>query len=185
MSVLRIGNKFKTAPGRSTKSSSQGVAIPCPKCQESIRISGALGDEPVRCPRCAYPMIRRADLLLIVSACRNIAGGDQAESAVRILNWLADFHPEAGTALGDLANRYTIPVSDRERWNKMTGAYAGGDRGAQEWLMRMCQSNPKTYQADSCKNCGAPKYYITGQRQQTRCCYCQSTDGGDTDNARK
>ena len=185
MSVLRTGNRGNPQKSSRWQGLSRGVAVPCPKCRETIWITGAMGDEPVRCGKCAYPMIRRADLLLIVSACRKIGSADQAESAVRILNWLTDLIPEAGNALGELANRYTVPISDRERWNKLIGAYAGGDRSAQEWLEKMCQSNPKTYQNDACRNCGAPKYYISGQRRQTSCVYCQTTDGGETEDARK
>lgn len=185
MSVLRMGTRFGTSSGRNPKGSAQGVVVPCPKCHEQIRITGMMNDEPIRCPKCAYPLIRRADLLLVVHACREIDSADQAENAVRILIWLSDFIPEAGTALGELANRYTVPVSDRERWNKLIGAYTGGDRNAQEWLTRMCQSNPKTYLVDSCKNCGAPKYFVSNQRRQTMCGYCQCTDGGGADSAKK
>ncbi len=176
MSVLRMGDSFGRFPGRDAGGMLHAVAVPCPKCQETIRVTGILRDEPIRCGKCAYPLIRRADLLRVIGACRKIANADQVGTAVRILNWLADTVPEAGTALGELANRYTVPVGDRERWNRLIAAYSGGDGNAREWLTRMCQSNPETYKTGPCKNCGAPKYYISGQRSKTLCIYCQSTD---------
>ncbi len=169
MSVLRMGNRL----GSVVRGDKSGITVKCPKCQENIKISGFKNDEPIRCPKCAYPMIRRADLLLIVAACRKIAHADQVGSAVRILGRLSDFVPEAGTALGDLANKYTLPLSDQERWNKLISAYHGGDESAQEVLNRMCKSNPETYVHASCKNCGAPKYYVRHQKGKNLCSFCQ------------
>ena len=169
MGVLRHDRNLESgSPGG-------GITVTCPKCQESIVIRGFSGDEPVRCGKCAYPMICREDLLLIVDACRKIDNADYVESAVKILRRLSDIIPEAGTALGALASMYTLPVSDNERWNRLISAYAGGDENAQEWLRRLCQSNPGVYGCRPCRICGAPRYYIKSQKDKTSCSYCQST----------
>jgi len=172
MSVLRRGN-IGNAPAASGVGR---ITMKCPKCQENIGITEFRGNQPLRCAKCAYPLICRSDLLQIVTACRNLKNANQAANAVRVLGRLADYLPEAGTALGVLANQYTLPISDMERWNKLNSAYASGDENAREWLNRMCQSNPGIYMQGFCGNCGAPKYYIREQAGKSLCGYCQSTD---------
>lgn len=173
MSILRkrsIGS-LSTAAGIGSY-----IAVKCPKCRENIGIPEYKGNNPIRCAKCAYPLIRHSDLLLIVATCKKLSNANQVGSAVRILGQLADHIPEAGTALGVLANHYTLPISDMERWNRLSSAYAGGDENAREWLNRMCQSNPGTYKQGFCGHCGAPKYYIKHQAGKATCIYCQSTD---------
>ena len=176
MSVLRMGNRQGVARGRELGGASHGITVKCPKCQTAITVTGFKNDQPIRCANCAYPMVRRADLLRIIAACKKIGNADQVGSAVRVLGWLADYVPEAGTALGELASQYTLPLSDRERWNKLISAYAGGDEAAREWLNRMCRSNPDTYRHETCKSCGAPKYFVKQQKGSILCTYCQSAD---------
>lgn len=173
MSVLRRGSiATRSADGAAVC----GVTVQCPKCQERIIIAESRGNKPIRCAKCAYPLIRRSDLLLIAAACKKPASEAQAGRAVRILGWLADILPEAGTALGALANEHTLPISDMDRWNRLNSAYATGDENAREWLNRMCQSNPGIYKQGFCGNCGAPKYYVKNQTGKALCTYCQSAD---------
>lgn len=173
MGVLRKGSKQGTI-----KPTGGEIIVKCPKCQEEIHITGPNdNNEPIRCGNCAYPMIRRSDLLRIVEACRKKpADAAQALVAFKILIRMADYVPEAGTALGVLANHYTLSMTDWERWNRLVAAYAGGDENAREWLNRMCQSNPGTYKQENCSQCGAPKYYTKDQQGTTRCIFCHSTD---------
>ena len=176
MSVLLTDNRNGRAPGIDRNGVGKGIIIHCPKCQAKLSITGFRNDEPLRCITCAYPLITRTDLLQVVAACKKLSSADQVSSAVRILEKLADFIPEAGTALGVLANQYTLPVGDLVRWNKLISAYATGDENAHEWLNRMCQSNPEIYGKKICKNCGAQKYFIRGKASKTICNYCQSVD---------
>ena len=154
----------------------QGVTVRCPNCQEKIVLTELQNDAPVRCPKCYYPMICRADLVRIVDACREINSADQADSASGILERLSDIIPEAGTALGELAKNYTLRGGDKERWNKLIGAYSGGDERAKDLLDKMCQANPQIYGKRICRSCGALKYYSKSQTTMTRCIYCLSSD---------
>ena len=173
MSVIRRGPQVSSLPG---KGGSTGIPVKCPKCQETIEITEFKGNKPIRCPRCSYPMIRRTDLLLIAAACKKLKNANQTRSAVGILKRMSEYLPEAGEALGALANQYTLPISDIERWNWLNGAYAAGDENAREWLDRMCQSNPGSYRQSFCEKCGAPKYYARQQAGSSLCKYCQSAD---------
>ncbi len=173
MSVLRD----KSRAGLTRPSSkNRAITIKCPKCQENISIIGFESNEAIRCARCAYPLILQDDLLQIVNACRELTSADQISSAVAILDKLTDLLPEAGTALGYLAKKYTLPLNDQERWKKLIGAYAGGDASAQEYLDEMCRSNPENYKRSNCRNCGARKYYDKYQRGNASCIYCLSME---------
>ena len=178
MGVLRVGKTdgFTQGQGAGRNGAMSGITVKCPKCQAPVVIAGFRNDEPVRCSKCAYPMVSRADLMQIVAACKKPNSADQVNAAVIILERLADFIPEAGTALGELSSQYTLPISDWERWNKLYSAYSGGDERAREWLDRMCQSNPGVYGQKTCSRCGAQKYYIKRQGSGSVCIYCQCAD---------
>lgn len=173
VSRIKPGQKSSADPGLHGGS---WITVKCPKCQADIRLSGFKGDAPIRCGKCAYPMIRRSDLLQIVAACRNVSTNDQIGSAVGILKQLTKDIPEAGTALGALARKHTVPFSDQQRWELLIAACAGGDENAREWLDKMCESRPDAYKCGHCANCGAPKYYLRGKKGETQCNYCQSMD---------
>lgn len=176
MSVIRNKN-ISLSNGKGLQlHNPDGITVKCPKCQSAIVINRIHSDVPVRCSKCNYPMICRSDLMQIVSACKKLTSSDQIASAARILQQLSETLPEAGTALGVLANQQTLPISDRERWSCLLAAYAAGDDDAREWLGLMCQSNPKMYERISCKNCGAPKYVEKSQRKSSVCVFCQLTD---------
>ena len=130
---------------------------------------------PVRCTKCNYPMIRRADLKAIVSACES-AKPNQLNSTVSVLRFLSNYIPEAGSALGTLSSHYTLPLSERERWNKMMNAYASGDVKAQECLDLMCRANPSVFERRVCKNCGAPVYIDKSHQGKTLCVFCHEGD---------
>ena len=178
MGVLRMGGVGGIAQGQGSIRDSvmSGISVRCPKCQAAVVIAGIRNNEPVRCAKCAYPMITRADLLRIIDACRKPNSVDQVSTAVRILEILADYIPEAGTALGALASQHTLPISEQERWSKLLSAYSSGDENAREWLTRMCQSNPELYGQKTCSHCGAQEYYIKRPGGRAVCIYCQSVD---------
>ena len=167
MGILRSG-----MPGSAAQN---GISVKCPKCQTAILITAMGPGAPVRCPQCSYPMIRQTDLLAVVAACTAV-GDHQVDSAVRILRFLSDTLPEAGTALGKLASRYTLPLNESERWNRMVNAYARGDRNAQEWLNLMCKASPGKYERRVCKNCSAPVFIDKGHHGKMLCVYCQCAD---------
>lgn len=152
-----------------------GISVKCPKCQSNIVITESSGNAPIRCEKCNYPMIRRSDLLLLIDACKNMEATPDG-GAVSVLLRLSEYIPEAGTALGLLANRLTLPLSTEQRWNKLLSAYAGGDEKAQEGLSLMCASHPERYEHRYCKNCGASKYIEKLHSGKTVCIYCQSSD---------
>jgi len=170
VSLLDIGRR----PRPGAAQGGAAIIVKCPKCREDIRVTGFPNDEAVRCGRCAYPLVCRSDLLAIVEACGSASGAEQLVCAVRVLTWLTDHVPEAASALGSLAARHTLPMSDRDRWSCLAAAWARGDRQAQEWLDKMCQSNPETYKRVPCKSCGAPRYFIGRRQDSAPCVYCQS-----------
>ena len=153
-----------------------GVTVKCPKCQGNIMISGMNGREPVRCAKCHYPMIRGSDLQAIVAACRKLANPNQVDSAIGILKHMAEYMPEAGTAIGELAGRYPLPISEAEKWSLLNSAYAGGDENARQWLNLMCQTSPDKYQQRVCPHCGAPKYTDRQNPAHSLCVFCQQAD---------
>ena len=147
------------------------ISVKCTKCQAYIPIKGISNNMPVRCPECNYPMICYSDMLSIVSACKN-AKESQLSSAVGILRFLADILPEAGTALGYLAKKYTVTMQEHERWIVLQFAYASGDDKAKEWLDLMCRSNPASYGKQYCPYCGAPIYMNLRSEEKKVCVYC-------------
>ena len=182
--MTSVIKKFGTPKGRGNVMAKPGTGIGknagvpfrCPKCTELINITDINGDAPVRCEKCNYPMIRRSDLLVIVAACKNIKNASQTKSATDILRKLSDHLPEAGTALGTLASKFTLPMSEDERWSILLSAYAGGDEHAKEWLHLMCKSNPGNYAETRCKNCGAIKYISKYHAGKMACIFCHNTD---------
>ena len=126
----------------------------------------------MRCAKCFYPMIHRSDLLLIVEACKN----SKSANSIGILRHLANYIPEAGTALGAMASKGVLTINDSERWDYLNRAYTGGDENAREWLNIMCQSNPWNYKRSFCRHCGAPKYYTGDRGEITMCVFCHSRD---------
>lgn len=173
MSVLRRDNHRKDIP---VVKGSGKIAVRCPKCRETIGVTEIKGNRPIRCAKCSYPLIRRSDLMLIVAACKKPDNSNQVSTAMRILQQLAEILPEAGTALGEMADTHTLPISDTERWNMLNESYAQGDENARELLNRMCKANPGIYGQRICKGCGATQYFIKGKTENALCSYCQSTD---------
>lgn len=179
MSILRNtgnSNSFRRSPAR--PEANDGISVKCPRCQSVILCSGLHGDEPVRCSKCNYPLVCRSDLLLLINACKRIKNAHQVNCAVSVLLRLSEFMPEAATALGMLPtlSTFTIPLSERDRWNMLSGAYIAGDDSAQEGLQLMRHSNPGLYAYRNCSNCGAPKYYERHSRVKTLCPYCMNAD---------
>lgn len=156
------------------ENSHPSISVKCSRCQAHIQIKGISSNMPVRCSECNYPMICYSDMLAIVEACRN-AKESQLSSAVLILRFLSGVLPEAGTALGYLAKKYTLQMSERERWIILQTAYAAGDEKAMEWLDLMCKSNPISYAKHNCPYCGAPIYMDLSHQEKKICVYCQST----------
>lgn len=175
MGVIRDGGVI-TSHNNAVRAKESGIIVKCPKCQGDISVTGFRNDEPVRCPKCAYPLVTRADMLQIIAACAKPDNAGQVGSAVGILKRLADFVPEAGTALGSLAGKYTLPISEQERWEKLVDAYAAGDENAKEGLNRMCQSNPEMYGHKLCSHCGAHKYFIKRKNGEPVCVYCRRSE---------
>ena len=174
MSVIRNGT---TVPGKNgPRPKGGGISVRCPKCQGSIMVSAIDGREAIRCGKCRYPMIRGEDLRAVIAACRKATGPGQANSAAGILESIMEYMPEAGTALGELAAKYTLPMSENDRWNALTAAYAGGDENAREWLNLMCRTSPDRYQQCLCKSCGAPRYMLKNARSGSPCIYCRQAD---------
>ena len=179
MSVFRnapVGGGKPANAARTGKPGGGSITVKCPKCQTNIVIAKLNGHEAIRCHKCNYPMIRQDDLLSIVTACRKLTNPNQADNAARILRFMVEYMPEAGTALGELAGKYTLPLSESDKWSALTTAYAGGDESAREWLNLMCQTSPDKYQQCLCKNCGAPKYVLKNTQIKSPCVYCQQTD---------
>ena len=176
MGVLRNNTVDSGGKKSVQRKTGGGITVKCPKCQTVIMVSKMNAHEPVRCGKCNYPMIRNEDLLAIISACRRLNNSNQVESAVQILRFMVEYMPEAGTALGDLASKYTMPMSENDKWSCLNAAYAGGDESAREWLNIMCQTSPDKYQQCLCKNCGAPKYVQKNTQIKSPCVYCQRTD---------
>lgn len=153
-----------------------GIPVTCPKCQANILIKGLQGNTPVRCSKCNYPMICRSDLLPIIAACKKATTAEQTHCANDLLQRFSEFMPEAGTAIGMLANHQKIHIGDTERWAKLINAYAGGDNNAREFLNLMCASTPEYYEQEYCRSCGAPKYRDKRLKVSSACIYCQTTD---------
>lgn len=172
MGILR-NSQTETAGKKGFHPGGGSIEVRCPKCQAIIYIAGVDGHEPVRCRKCRYPLIRNGDLRVIVDACRNISKPNQAETAVRVLRNMLEYMPEAGTALGELAGRQSLPMSERDKWDCLTAAYARGDENAREWLDQMCRTSPDQYRQSLCGNCGAPKYVLKGARAESPCVYCR------------
>lgn len=177
MSVLnpRIPFGGKSADKLSGKHTS-GISVSCPKCQANILFKDLRGNQPIRCDKCNYPMIRRSDLLPVVNACKKASTAEQMRCASDLLQRYSEFMPEAGTALGMLANLQKVNIGDAERWSKLINAYAGGDTSAREFLNLMCASTPEYYEQEFCRSCGAPKYRDKRQKLAGACIYCQTTD---------
>lgn len=152
-----------------------GLNCTCPKCQTGIRITQLQANAPIRCEHCSYPFIRRSDLMLIVAACKQI-NASQLGTAVTVLRQLSDKLPEAGTAMGELAGRFTLPLSDDERWNYLLGAFSAGELKAQQYLNLMCKSAPERYSQSPCSHCGAPVYRAKSNPQAYPCLYCRGTE---------
>lgn len=174
MSVLRGGLKPNGKTSVRSSFSGSGITVKCPKCEANIVIVNMNSQEAVRCSKCHYPMISKADLLSIVDACRNPGNPNQVDCSVNILRCMADYLPEAGTALGALANQYPLPMSESERWEKLSAAYAAGVDDARDWLVLMCQTNSEAYEQCTCKNCGAIKFVKHHQAEKNLCIFCQS-----------
>lgn len=155
---------------------SGGITVKCPKCQTSITVTAMTGDVPVRCGKCNYPLVLRSDLMQLIAACKTLKSNSQVGSAESILRSLSDYIPEAGTALGSLANQHPLAISEKERWDRLVSAFSMGDAEAQEWLNLMCRSHPDLYERRQCKSCGAPKYVEKHHPDKTLCIYCQSAD---------
>ena len=149
------------------------ISVKCSRCQTHILIKGIGSNMPVRCPECNYPMICYSDMLSIVEVCKN-AKESQLSSSVAILHFLSGILPEAGTALGYLAKKYTLQMSERERWTILQYAYAAGDDKAREWLDLMCKSNPTTFEKKICPYCGATVYSDLSYQEKKICVYCKS-----------
>ena len=175
MGVLR-----NSLPGMQGKNGEKrrggGITVKCPKCQANIAIPGLNGREPVRCAKCHYPMILTEDMKAIVNACRELKNSNQVDCAVGILCKMVEYMPQAGTAIGALANKYPLPISENEKWAILNSAYAGGDGNAQEWLNLMCQTSPDRYQRCICKHCGAIKYIDRQDRIRNVCVFCRKAD---------
>ena len=179
MGIIRSDSgKRNSRAGVKAVDKGDGLTVTCPKCRASIVFSGLHGDTPIRCGSCNYPLIRRSDMFSIIAACKTVKTASQASCAVSVLRRLAEFMPEAGTALGLLPSQLTIPLplSESERWNVLANAYAAGDDNAREGLNLMRQSSPDLYSISYCKSCGAMKYHERHASSTTACPYCQRTD---------
>lgn len=172
MSLLHRGILRPKVIGQSRLNS---VNCICPKCQMDISITQIQGTAPIRCEHCSYPFIRRSDLQRIVTACGQI-NASQVQTAVSVLRQLCGVFPEAGTALGALAGRFTLPLSDDDRWSYLLGAFSAGDLNAQEYLNLMCKSAPDRYSQSPCSHCGAPVYRARNNPNTYPCHYCRGTE---------
>ena len=155
------------------------IAVSCPRCGSEINVSMFSGDKPIRCDACFYPLLTRGDLLPFVSACEQVSNSDAqcVNLAAHILSKLSETVPEAAMAMNRLVNRMPFTtVSEFERFSALVNAYAAGSTQAQDMLDKMCLSNPKAYQVQVCKNCGAKKYFEKTADSKVRCVYCQSED---------
>ena len=177
MSIFRTNHSIGMGTGRGVlKPGCAGLTVKCPKCHASIPVLHLIAHEPLRCARCHYPMIRNTDLRFIVDACRKLSNANQVDTAVSILRSMVEYYPEAGTALGELASQYPLPMSENEKWTCLNIAYNSGDEHAGEWLNLMCQTSPEKYMQCQCKSCGAPKYIARQNQNRSVCRFCQSTD---------
>ena len=174
MGVLR-GLSDRGKNGDFTAPASGGVSVKCSRCRTNITVTSVGPGSPVRCGRCGYPMVLRSDLLALAEACA-AAKNSQITCAYSILQFLADDLPEAGAALGALASRYTLPLSERVRWSRLVNAYAAGNRSAKEWLSLMCKSSPDVFEERPCPNCSAPMFTDRLHQGRTLCVYCHSAD---------
>ena len=176
MGVLRNNVSGSADKGVVRQHGAGGVTVKCPKCQGNIVIPRMNGREPVRCGKCHYAMVRGTDLQAIVTACRKLTNPNQIDSAVSILKHMIDYMPEAGTAIGILASKYPLPISEGEKWTLLNKAYEGGDENAREWLNLMCQTSPDKYQQRICRHCGAVKYIDRQNPAHSLCVFCRRTD---------
>ena len=177
MSIFRNNNVTGMGTGRGVlKPGRAGLTVKCPKCQANIPVLHLNGHEPIRCSRCHYPMIRNTDLKSVVDACRKLSNANQVDTAVSILRSMVEYFPEAGTALGELASKYPLPMSENEKWSCLNIAYNSGDEHAGEWLNLMCQTSPDRYMQCQCKSCGATKYLAKHGQSRSVCRFCQSAD---------
>ena len=156
-----------------------GIVIRCPKCQARIKVYGFDGDVPVRCGSCGYPLVTGDDLMPLIHACGQVTDQDmeKAECAAGILSFLSESIPEAVIVLSGLVERLPfLRVNDNERFSRLIYAYSGGNPEARDYLDKMCQSNPESYEMRICRNCGAHKYIERRASAMNACIYCQSTD---------
>lgn len=180
MSILRSGGSQGILRTSALRGSDKmgSLTVPCPKCQSVIQFSDMRDDAPVCCEKCNYPMIRRSDLFQIIASCKKAKNIRQAATAVAILRRLAEFMPEAGTALGMLPAQlsFPLPLDEHERWNLLENTYAAGNDNAREGLELMLKSIPMLYGISYCNRCGAKKYFERNSRGKNGCPYCRCTD---------
>ena len=158
-----------------TGHASGGISVKCSKCQMTFTVSSISATSPARCEKCGYPMILRSDLIAIADACA-AAKNNQIDSALSILQFLIEDLPEVGTAIGNLSSRYTLPLSERARWNMLMKAYKSGNSNAQEWLNLMCKASPDIFEQRTCSNCSSPVFIDKQHQGKTFCLYCQCAD---------
>ena len=151
----------------------KGVSVKCPKCHDFVIITAMAHGSPVRCRKCNYPMVSEEDFQRIVNACLSLKNQDQVNSAANILRNLADYYPPAGAALGRLASRYSISLSEDLRWDVLLRAYQAGETSAKEWLGQMCRTNPTLYRSETSSFCGAEKYIRMPHPDKVYCSFCQ------------
>ncbi len=175
MSVLRNNHPASVKHSVWQEGLDGSVTVKCPKCASGIPVTQPDRNSPIRCPNCNYPLILRQDMMLIINACLN-SSPNQTGAVMQILRHLSESVPEAGTALGMLANRRSLSLTEKERWEKLISAYLHGDDGACEWLDMICQANPGAYEKRCCKNCGAPLYIEKRHRGKTPCIFCENED---------
>lgn len=165
--------------GTGIKRETNCITITCPKCGANIVVSGLMGDKPIRCVECSYPLIKGSDLMPLIKACEQIDDSDmqRVSIAAHILSRFSASFPEAAIALSRLVNRMpSKTISEFERFNALINAYAAGNFQAQEMLDDMCKSDPKAFEVRTCKCCGAKKYTSRMPNTKVRCIYCQSED---------
>ncbi len=157
-----------------------GISMLCPKCGNEIKVNALFGERPLRCAACSYPLLKKSDFMPLITACEQVSTSDAqcVNLAAHILLKLSEMVPEAATALNRIVNRIPFTtISESERFNALSTAYAEGNVLAKEMLEKLCQSNPQVYEVQVCKNCGAKKYLMNRTAAtKARCVYCQSED---------
>lgn len=153
-----------------------GIQVKCPRCHAPILITAVHRQSPIRCTKCSYPLLLQSDFRSVIAACLKIRDAAQVKCAFAVLSVLAESTPEAGTALGKLANQYTLSISEKERWGTLLAAYHSGDLTAREWLDQLCRSYPQLYGREYCSQCGAPRYIEKNYAGKALCPYCKHMD---------